>query len=244
MLQETAKTSPYLTHFFNGLVPVNKKAKVGFGSLQTVLDDQLPAPLARRSPVRPRLTPIVAALNRYKAETTAFLGNAASATNAANLDTSLKLSASTCGRRLPFNIQALASLPQRWTGDRTNAYVKAGQYTKLAQGLDSFMVEHCTSGLSDIQLNRARTRTSRPDAPNPRIAADDFLQSIQIYAYGGEGNRTATTSRRLRATCRRTSKSIGGPPQHEHDLPAREQGEPALRRRTARWEPHPWDRNL
>ncbi len=220
VLQETAKTSPYLTRFFNGLVPVNEKAKSGLSSLRTVLDDQLPPPLARLSSYTDRADPDRRGAEPLQQETTAFLGNAASATNAANVDASGELR-KYLRTTSPFNIQALASLPQRWTGDRTNAYVKAGQYTKLAQGLDSFIVEHCTSGLSDIRSNGADGGPPADDAPDPaERATTNFLESMQIYAYGGEGNTDCDNipapgcnlqGRASRSAARRT----------EHDLPAR-----------------------
>ncbi len=46
-LEETAKAAPDLTRFFNGLVVVNGRARSGLSSLRTVIDDQLPPPLAR-----------------------------------------------------------------------------------------------------------------------------------------------------------------------------------------------------
>ncbi len=223
VLQETAKTAPYLTHFFNGLVPVNKKARSGLGSLQTVLDDQLPPPLSRIRSYLTELTPIAAALNRYKKETTAFLGNTASATNASNVDTSFKLR-KYLRTTSPFNIQALASLPQRWTGDRTNAYVKAGQYTKLAQGLDSFLVEHCTSGLSDITLEQG----APGDLPTVMagIPPNDFFTALQIYAYGGEGNTDSDNIPAPPCNLQGTSESLGGPPNKNTIYPHVNKGQP------------------
>jgi ABC-type transporter Mla subunit MlaD len=209
VLEETAKTSPYLTRFFDGLVPVNEKAKAGFGSLRTVLDDQLPAPLDRIRSYTTELTPVVEALNEYRRETTAALGNVASATNASNIDVNFKLR-KYLRTTSPFNIQALASLPRRWTGDRTNAYVKAGQYTKLAEGLDSFLVEHCTSGLSDIELNRG----APGELPTTMlgIPPNDFFTALQIYAYGGEGNTDSDNIPAPPCELQEPSKSLGGPP--------------------------------
>jgi phospholipid/cholesterol/gamma-HCH transport system substrate-binding protein len=223
VLEETAKTAPDLTRFFNGLVPVNQKAKSGLSSLRTVLDDQLPPPLARFNSYNTELLPIVEALGRYKKETTAFLGNVASSTNASNNDAANKLR-KYLRTTSPFNIQALASLPQRWTGDRTNAYVKAGQYTKLAEGLDSFLVEHCTSGLSDITLNQG----APGDLPTTMLGVppNDFFTALQIYAYGGEGNTDSDNIPAPPCNLQETSKSLGGPPNTSTIYPHVNKGQP------------------
>lgn len=205
--EQTAALSPDLLRFFDGLVTVNKRAKSGFSSLRTVLDDQLPPPLARVDSYLTELIPIVQTLNRYRAETAAALGNVSSATNAANIANGqfvnyLRLTQ-------VFNPESLASLPSRYTGNRTNTYVKAGGYTKLAQGLESFLTAQCSAGLSGITLT--------PGAPGDLPTG--FFEDLQRYAYGGVPNTDSDNIPAPRCDLQPGSQSIGGPPSESTTYP-------------------------
>ena len=157
------------------MVTVNKRAKSGFSSLRTVIDDQLPPPLARVDSYLTEVIPIADTLNRYRAETTATLGNLAAATQASNI--------SSTGQRKKylrttqvFTPESLASFPSRLTGNRTNAYVKAGNYSKLANGLDSFLTAQCSAGLSEITLSPGvpgRPAPRRSDRGHPELLRGD-----------------------------------------------------------------------
>ena len=215
-LDETAKAAPDLIRFFEGLDVVNGRARAGFSALRTVLDDQLPEPLERVDSWLAELIPIATALNRYRGETTALLGNLASATNAGNVDSSFNFR-KYLRTTSPLGPTVLGSLPRRWDGTRTNAYVKAGDYTKLAEGLDSFVTEHCTTGLSDITLNTGNPSDFPPDFEPPYTPPLNFIEGIQKYAYGGEGNTDSDNIPRPDCDLQPFSPSIGQAPRENTD---------------------------
>ena len=206
-LQQTAKAAPDLIRFFNGLVPVNKKARAVFSALRTVLDDQLPPPLARVDSYLDELIPIVQALDRYKGETTAVLGNLSAATNAFNIDAGGFDTRKYIRTLSPGNIESLATLPERATSNRTNAYVKAGGYTKLAKGLDSFLTAQCGSGLDNVEV----TEGAPGDLP------PEFFNLVKRYAYGGGTNSSGIPA--PRCSLQPGSKSIGGAPHQTTTYP-------------------------
>ena len=146
------------------------------------------------------------ALGRYKGETTALLGNLSNATNATNNDPE-NHSRHYLRTTDPFNIEELATLPHRAISNRTNAYVKAGQYTKLAKGLDSFLTDQCTSGLTDVTLT--------PGAPGD--LPPDFFDNIKNFAYGGTTNSANIPA--PRCNLQAPSKSLGGPPHQKTIYP-------------------------
>ncbi len=205
--EQLANLSPDLVRFFTGLTPVTKRAKSGLGSLRTVLDDQLPPPLARIDTYLNDVIPIVQALRRYKGETTAALGNLAAATNGFNISQQDSEQTKYLRTTAPFGLEDLASLPERFTGSRTNAYVKAGEYTKLAQGLDSFLTEHCSSGLSGIELS------------GPGDLPDGYYDQVQQYFFDGVGNTNSDQILAPPCNLQAGSESIGGPPSESTTYP-------------------------
>jgi ABC-type transporter Mla subunit MlaD len=214
--EQTAALAPDLERFFDGLVTVNKRAKSGFSSLRTVIDDQLPPPLARVDSYLTEVIPIVETLNRYRAETTATLSNVAAATNAFNISPQSKQKKYLRTTQV-FTPESLASLPERFTGNRTNAYVKAGDYNKLGNALDSFLTAQCSSGLSDITLSPGVPGDLPPTVPtegNP-----SFFEAIQDYAWGGAPNTDSDNIPAPRCDLQPGSKSIGGPPSESTTYP-------------------------
>ncbi len=205
--EQTADLAPHLVRFFDGLVPVTNRAKSGLGALRTVLDDQLPPPLGRIDTFLNDLVPIVQVLRRYKGETTALLGNLAAASQGFNISQQNGQQTKYLRTTAPFSLEALASLPERFTGNRTNAYVKAGQYTKLAEGLDSFLTEHCGSGLSGIELN------------GPGDLPDGYYEQIQQYFFNGVGNTNSDDMPAPPCDLQAGSESIGGPPSESTNYP-------------------------
>ncbi len=216
-LEQTADLAPHLERFFDGLLTVNKRAKSGFSSLRTVIDDQLPPPLARIDSYLTELIPIVQTLNRYRGETTAALGNLSAATNAANIDATGTKRTKYLRTTQVFAPESLASLPSRYTGNRSNAYVKAGAYTKLAKALDSFLTAQCTSGLSGITLTPGAPGDLPPVVPTE--GSPSFFEAIQDYAYGGAPNTNSNNIPAPRCDLQPGSKSIGGPPSESTTYP-------------------------
>ncbi len=206
-LQATAQAAPDLIRFSKGPLTVSNRAKSGLSSLRTVLDDQLPPPLARIDSYLDDLIPVVQALDRYRGETTSALGNFAAATQAFNIAADGFGSRKYIRTVSPGNIEALATLPERAISNRTNAYVKAGQYTKLKVGLDSFLTEQCGSGLNDIEL----TPGAAGDLP------PEFFDPTQQFAYGEGTNSDGIPA--PGCNLQDGSKSIGGPPHQTTTYP-------------------------
>jgi phospholipid/cholesterol/gamma-HCH transport system substrate-binding protein len=193
--------SPVLQRFFEGLLPVIRRSENGFGALRQVLDDQLPEPLGRVDAYFDELIPALDLIGRYKPDITAFLANTAAATNGFALGPTgaqVKYLRTTS----PLNPEVLASFPERLKINRTNSYVEPGGYTQLAQGLESFLVEHCTSGLS-------ATLTGPGDLP------DDLYERIQEYAFGGIGNTETDNIPAPRCVQQDPQPSVGGPPDEQ-----------------------------
>jgi hypothetical protein len=197
--------SPKLQSFFTGLMPVINRAESGFGALRTVLDDELPPVLGRVDSFMDELIPVIDTVHRYRHEITAFLGNVSSATNGASVPGGQQQSVKFLRATGPLGPGVLASPPAPYSTTRTNAYVKPKGYTKLAQGLDSFLTQQCDGG------GLTATATGPGDFPN------DLYQRIQLYALGGPG--FTSTDQVPTPPCRRqkAQKSIGGPPHERTD---------------------------
>ncbi len=195
------RLSPQLERFFDGLGPVIERAEPGFSSLRTILDNQLPPFLGRLDPFFDQLIPIVDTVDRYKSEVTAFLANTSSALNGESVPAGTLDQVKFLRATGPLSPAVLASPPSPYKTSRVNAYVKAGGYTKLAQGLDSFYTANCTGGLS-ATLNQG-------DLTN------DLYDRTQIFAMGGAG--ITTTDGVAAPPCRQqgTQSSIGGPPNQD-----------------------------
>jgi phospholipid/cholesterol/gamma-HCH transport system substrate-binding protein len=197
------RLAPEAERFFHGLRPVIQRAQSGFGSLRVLLDDQLPPFLGRLDPYFNQLIPIVDTVNRYKGEVTSFLGNTSAALNAGSTPNGGTRLIKYLRAASPLGPGVLGSPPSPYKSSRLNAYVKAGGYTKLSQGLDSFFTANCTGG---------RTATlQQGDFSN------DLYDRVQIYAMGGAG--ITNTDDVPAPPCRQqgTQSSIGGPPNQDTD---------------------------
>lgn len=204
-LLQLKKLSPRLESFFIGVRPVIDRAETGFGALRTVLDDQLPPVLGRVDSYFDQLIPVLDTAGRYKHEITAFLGNAASATNGQSLPNGATKQVKFIRATGPLGPGVLASPPSPYSTTRSNAYTAAGGYTKLAQGLDSMLTQQCNGG----GLNATLT--------GPGDLGADLYQRIQIFAMGGDG--ITNTDSVAAPPCRQQApqKSIGGPPKEKTD---------------------------
>jgi phospholipid/cholesterol/gamma-HCH transport system substrate-binding protein len=197
------RLAPEAERFFHGLRPVIQRAQSGFGSLRVLLDDQLPPFLGRLDPYFNQLIPIVDTVNRYKGEVTSFLGNLSAALNGGSTPNGGTRLIKYLRAASPLGPGVLGSPPSPYNSSRLNAYVKAGGYTKLSQGLDSFFTANCTGG---------RTATlQQGDFSN------DLYDRVQIYAMGGAG--ITNTDDVPAPPCRQqgTQSSIGGPPNQDTD---------------------------
>ncbi len=166
--------SPSLERFFDGLIPVIDRSEKGFGALREVLDDQLPPALGRVDEFMDDLIPVVDTVGRYRSEVTAFLANVAAATNGESIPSGQDKTVKFLRATGPLGPGVLASPPSLYKSTRLNAYTKPGAYAKLAQGLDNFVTQQCTTGLS-ATLN------------GPGDFPADLFDRTQIYAMGGLG---------------------------------------------------------
>ena len=203
-LLATKKLSPELEHFFNGLLPVIDRSQRGFAALRSVLDDQLPPALGRVDEFMDQLIPTIDTIKKYKHEVTAFLGNVAAATNGESVPTGSTEASKYLRASGPLGPGVLASPPSPYSTTRLNGYTKAGGYKKLAQGLDSFLTQQCSTGLS-------ATVNGPGDFPT------DLFERTQIYAMGGLG--VLNTNDVATPPCRQQGpqNSIGGPPNQATD---------------------------
>ncbi len=199
------RLSPVAERFFHGLGPVIQRAESGFGSLRVVLDDQLPPFLGRLDPYFDQLIPVLDTVDRYKHEVTAFLGNTSSAINAASVPAGEQDPINYLRATGPLSPAVLGSPPSPYKTSRFNAYVKPGGYTKLSQGLDSFVTAQCGGGLT--------ATLQQGDFTN------DLWDRTQFYAMGGAG--VTSTDDIAAPPCRQQSKvsSIGGPPNESTYFP-------------------------
>lgn len=213
------RLSPELESFFNGLRPVIRRSQSGFSALRTILDRQLPPVLGRVDTYFDQLIPVVDTVGRFRREVTAFLGNLAAATNGASIPSGQSRIVRFLRATSPLGPGVLASPPSPYRTSRLNAYVKQKGYSKLAQGLDSFFTEHCSSGITGT-LNVPDPDAAFPSfntATNPD-GAEQFYERIQQYVMGGVG--ITSTDDVAAPPCRQqgTQSSIGGPPNVDTDF--------------------------
>ena len=197
--------SPELEQFFTGLRPVISRAQSGFGALRTILDDELPPVLGRVDSYFDELIPVIDTIDLYKREVTAFLGNVSAATNGLSIPSGSNQRVNFLRGVGPLNPGVLASPPSLYESSRLNAYIEPGGYTKLARGLESFVTEQCSTGLS-------ATLNGPGDLPG------DLYERIQLLAMGGEG--IVDTDDVPTPPCRdqSTQPSVGGAPRTDTDF--------------------------
>lgn len=194
--------SPKLEHFFTGLMPVIDRSQRGFAALRSILDDELPPALGRIDELMDQLIPVVDTVKRYKHEVTAFLANVAVATNGESVPTGAPKPVKYLRATGPLGPGVLASPPSPYATTRLNAYTKPQAYTKLAQGLEGFLTQQCSTGLS-------ATLTGPGDFPV------DLYERTQIFAMGGLG--ILNTNDVPTPPCKQAGpqRSIGGSPQQD-----------------------------
>jgi len=184
--------APDLQRFFVGLRGAIAASDPGLPALRRLLDEDLPPLLARLNPYLAQLNSILEGVRLYRHEITAFLGNAAAATNygqsaAERNFKKVKILRTTS----PLNPESLAAFMRRLKPDRANPYVKPLGYTKLAHGLETFPNTPCGAGIT------ATLDPNSPADPNmynrflgtteEKIAeAQDLFDRIKQYAFDNQ----------------------------------------------------------
>jgi phospholipid/cholesterol/gamma-HCH transport system substrate-binding protein len=191
-LVDLGRLAPELDGFFVNLRPAIREAKRGLPALREVLDDQLPPLLTGLDPFMSEFIPIAQAVHDYRHEVTAFLGNAAAATNGFNRPPEAGEQTVRYLRLIsPLGPEALAAYPNRLKTGRANPYVAPLGYQNLPSALEGFETRQCTAGL---------TAKLDPDTPNDpdfyerfpgdtaadQIAqATDFFNRLREFAFAG-----------------------------------------------------------
>ncbi len=175
-LIELGKLAPTLETFFDRLLPVTRLSEDGFSALRDLLDKRLTPLLTRITPFGNELLPVLEVVRSYRKELTAFLGNAAAATNAvANPVEAGGRNVRYLRSTAPLNPQVLAGYGERLGINRTNPYVKPGGYKNLVDTLKSFQTNHCGSAGANAIL----------DLDDAAEFPGDLLSRINDFAFTG-----------------------------------------------------------
>ena len=184
------KAAPDLEKFFAGLRGAINAAPTGFPALRRLLSDDLTPFLARlgttvdgHSAYLSQLNSIAEGLRDYKHEITAFLGNAAAATNNGQPapDKFLKLLRTTS----PLGPETLATFSNRLTSNRANPYFKPLGYNEVKQGLAAFANTPCGGGINATLPPRSQVASdpnfsAHTDTLFP--SATDLYDRVKRYA--------------------------------------------------------------
>jgi phospholipid/cholesterol/gamma-HCH transport system substrate-binding protein len=213
------KAAPDLEKFFVGLRGAINASGSGFPALRGLLSDDLTPFLARlgttvdgHAPYLSDLNSIAEGLRNYKHEITAFLGNAAAATNNGQPapDKFLKLLRTTS----PLGPESLATFSNRLTSNRANPYFKPGGYNQVKQGLAAFANTPCGAGINATLPPRSQVASdpnfsAHTDTLFP--SATDLYDRIKRYALTDQ----SSTANVPAPPCRKQGKqnSIGKSPE-------------------------------
>ncbi len=193
----TGELAPVLKGFFHALESSIPPGLKGLPQLRRVLDQDLPPILGNLEPFFDELTPIIEGARRYRHEVTAFLGNAAAATNAAG-PAAGGLTLNYLRTTSPLGPDSLAAYPQRLLPNRSNPYTEPLGYQRLANGLESFETSQCSTGPNLTLTN------------DPPLIDPDLFSRLQLYAFAEQ-----TQSSQIPAPpCRQQGpfQPIGGSP--------------------------------
>ncbi len=117
------------------LPPGGDAAKPGFPSLRALLDDELPPFLADLDPFLRNLTPLVQVVRMYRQDVTAFLGNAAAATQASRAAPEANQEAVHYLRTsAPLGPESLAGYPESAAGQPLHPLHQAGRLSQRCIG--------------------------------------------------------------------------------------------------------------
>jgi phospholipid/cholesterol/gamma-HCH transport system substrate-binding protein len=203
-LVQLGRLAPHLKGFFRGFRKVASAAKTGFPALRRTLDTDLPPFLSEFTPFFNETTPILAAVNRYRREVTAFLGNATAATEGSSQSQETSGVTSHYLRTMsPLAPESLAAYPtHRLQVNRTNPYVAPGGYSNVKSALQSFETRDCTAPPGvNAHLNPA-------DAP---LFPNDLFTRIQTFAFAGLLDTADPNFPKPGCTQQGQQKSIGSP---------------------------------
>jgi phospholipid/cholesterol/gamma-HCH transport system substrate-binding protein len=190
-----ANSSPELNAFFTGLRTTIDRAKPGFTAIRGLLDDDLPPILARLDPYLGTLNSLLAGLNLYKHEITAFLGNATAATQGfLEINPENGLPVHYLRTEAPLTPEVLSTYSKRLDINRSNPYMQPGGYADVRTALKSFETLQCGRDVNAVLPDR--TATINDPAFNVRTDGDvdlaaDYFDRIKLFAFNDQPS-TAT----------------------------------------------------
>jgi phospholipid/cholesterol/gamma-HCH transport system substrate-binding protein len=187
-----------LDPFFVGLKTTIERAKPGFTALRKILGDDLPPILGRLDPYLASLNSLLAGVQMYKHEVTAFLGNATSATQGfLEIDPVTNLPVHYLRTEAPLTPEVLSTYPRRLSIQRTNPYFKPKGYADVKTALKSFETRQCTSGVTATLPPKAVTVADpafniRTDGDLTKAA--DYYDRIKLFAFNDQSSTTGITN--------------------------------------------------
>lgn len=145
-MKQLNNVAPQLYGLFNGLGPAIDAAKTGLPATNAFLEEAAPF-IGATDPLAANFNPLFQFLGPYKGELTAFLGNAASATNA-GIDLN-GIAVKYLRLVNVMNPQSLASYPERLKSTRNNPYALPGAFNALpSASMPVYQNNNCSSGLT------------------------------------------------------------------------------------------------
>jgi phospholipid/cholesterol/gamma-HCH transport system substrate-binding protein len=213
-LVDVGRLAPRLRSFFIGFRQAANRAKPGFPALRALLDDDLPPFLADLEPFLRNVTPLVQVVRLYRQDVTAFLGNAAAATEASRASPEANNEAVRYLRTSAVvGPESLAGYPNRLRASRSNPYLKPGGFNALAGGLEGFETRHCATGASALFPPQATTVANAVFANWVGLPVNspdlvDFYQRLRDFTFNGQGSSNNVAA----PPCRKQAQyeSIGG----------------------------------
>ncbi len=201
------RLAPEAKGFFEGLIPVINRSTTGFPAARRLLRDDFPPLLRALEPFVRNLNPILTGLKLYKREFAAFFANIAAATNAflpEELGDS-EIHPHYVRALGPLNPEGIATLENRLKVNRNSAYRPPRWAEGLADGLPSFDIRQCSTGLT-VELDsktpeslafqeRVKQESEKVpfDSAKKQELAEDLFRRLKQFALGGE-TLTSTSS--------------------------------------------------
>ena len=185
-LRQVGRLAPDFKGFFVGFRKLAKRSEAGLPALRALLNSDLPPLLTQLNPFLRQLTPIVATLERYKADVTGFLGNAAAVTNAVASAPETAGAVTHYIRSSPtVSPEAVAVFPDdRLQINRSNPYVAPGG--ALKRPLDSFETRFCATPPGVVASLDPATPTN-PDfearVTLPGTTPEDLFDRLATFAF-------------------------------------------------------------
>lgn len=192
-----SKLAPESKAFFEGLGPVIKLAPAGFAAFRKIFADEFPPLLRALDPFIRNLNPILLGLKLYKVDLTGFFANIAATFNGLLLpETPGEERVHYLRTNTMMNPEMLATYPNRLTSNRNSAYSPPKWAEGLLEGLPSFDVRSCTSGITaTLEANTASSEAFQERTKgHTQAEAEGLLSNLERYAFNGHSSSSETAA--------------------------------------------------